>query len=365
VRPRVVTMEDTETDIGLGSPLDTVPTIDVNLARHFRDIGVVTIGQFLDLNAEDASNRLSQHRISFDQIARWQSEIALQAYLCLSGTDAQILAECGIADPEDLAIADLDHLLSRIGGFLSSEEIRERYRSRSHIDRETLSRWIDLARRSSYRRKPGNNYSRKSDATRGPNYSRRPERRERPLRTDRTTSRQPEPRVSIRTRTAPVRTSHETETAEQSEDGGLKFYLDPADPIVDAPSIGPKTAERFHAIGINTVAEFINADPIAMAEAIGYRRITAEIIAEWQIQARLACQIPNLRGHDAQILAACEVTNAQDLSRADSSALFNRVKRFVSTTEGKRILRNGKRPDQDEVSDWIRWSQDSRSLQVA
>ena len=347
-----------DADVGLGSPLDTVPTIDVNLARHFRDIGVVTIGQFLELDPEDAAHRLARHRISTDEIARWQSEIALQVYLCVSGSDAQILVECGISDPEELAIADLDQLLSRISGFLSSEQMRLRYQPYSRMDRDTLAGWIEMARRSNYRRRQKQNYTRRSNASRGTDYSRRTERRERPARSEKRSS---EPRVPVRTRTAKVRTSEVSSNADEK----MKFYLNPADPIVDAPSIGPKTAERFHAVGINTVAEFLACDPVTTADEIGYRRITAEIITEWQIQARLACQIPNLRGHDAQILAACEVTTARDLSRADSSTLFNRVKRFVSTTEGKRILRNGKKPDQNEVSDWIRWSQDSRTVQVA
>ncbi len=347
-----------DTDIGLGSPLDTVPTIDVNLARHFRDIGVVTIGQFLELDPEDAAHRLTRHRISTDEIARWQSEIALQVYLCVSGSDAQILVECGIGDPEELAIADLEQLLSRISGFLSSEQIRLRYQPYSRMDRDTLAGWIEMARRSNYRRRQKQNYTRRSNASRGTDYTRRTERRERPARSE---NRSSEPRVPVRARTAKVRTSEVSSDTDEK----MKFYLNPADPIVDAPSIGPKTAERFHAVGINTVAEFLAADPVTTADQIGYRRITAEIISEWQIQARLACQIPNLRGHDAQILAACEVTTARDLSRADSSTLFNRVKRFVSTTEGKRILRNGKKPDQNEVSDWIRWSQDSRTVQVA
>ena len=33
--------------------------------------------------------------------------------------------------------------------------------------------------------------------------------------------------------------------------------------------------------------------------------------------------------------------------------------------EGERIIRNGKKPDLDEVSDWIRWAQHARSLRAA
>jgi hypothetical protein len=350
-----------ESSIGLGSPLDTVPTIDVNLARHFRDIGVVTIGQFLELDPDDASSRLAKHRIRTDQVTRWQSEISLQVYLCISGNDARILVECGISDPEDLAIADLEHLHRRISGFLNSDEVRNRYQPFSPMDRDTLARWIEMSRRSNYRRNQLRS-QRDADSSR----QREPRTRTRPERQISTNRRRETP-VTIRPRTTSVRPSEPNpiEDSEANNGESLKFYLNMEDPIVDAPSIGPKTAERFHTVGINTVADFLAADPIATAEQIDYRRVTAEIISEWQIQAKLATQIPNLRGHDAQILAACEVTDADELTRADASTLFKRVKRFVSTTEGKRILRNGKRPDQNEISNWIRWSEDARQLEVA
>lgn len=361
-------LPEIETSFGLGSPLDTVPTIDVNLARQFRDIGVVTIGQFLELDPDDATTRLSRHRISAAQIARWQSDVSLQVYLCIPGENAQILVECGISDPEDLAVADLDHLHNRVNSFLSSEEIRSRYGSYQPMTRELLSQWIETARRSNYRRR-----QRRVSNRVGLNDSKTttPSRRRAAGDSDRDRSaaanRRRDPRVPIRPRSTSIqaRDTDSTANGESETSQTLKFYLNLDDPIVDAPSIGPKTAERFHAIGINTLAEFLAADPVAAAEQINYRRITAEIIAEWQIQAKLATQIPNLRGHDAQILAACEVTDADELTRADASTLYKRVKRFVGTTEGKRILRNGKRPDQNEVSNWIRWSHDARQLEAA
>ena len=138
-----------------------------------------------------------------------------------------------------------------------------------------------------------------------------------------------------------------------------------ADPIVDAPSIGPKTAERFHAIGVTTVEEFLAADAATTAEKINYRRITTEIVNEWQLQAQLVYQIPNLRGHDAQILVACGFDDPHEITEAEPDQLLALVEEFMESPEGKNALRGSGKPDLSEVQDWIEWSRQARPLQAA
>jgi hypothetical protein len=182
-----------------------------------------------------------------------------------------------------------------------------------------------------------------------------------------------EPRASDLRRTVrpvdaePARTTSDrsTEAAETEASETLRFYLEPSDPIVDAPSIGPKTAERFHAIGVTTVAELLDLDPDDAAQRINYRRITAEMIRAWQIQTLLVCRVPNLRGHDAQILEACQVPSPEHLAKMDVQALSAEIERFVSSPEGKRVLRSAQPPDQATVSAWVRWAQRARQLQAA
>ena len=83
------------------------------------------------------------------------------------------------------------------------------------------------------------------------------------------------------------------------------------------------------------------------------------------MQTQLVCRIPNLRGHDAQILVACDVTTPRQLASMVAEELHNKVKRFIRTSEGKRILRNGKRPDLAEVTAWIQWAESARELQLS
>jgi hypothetical protein len=145
----------------------------------------------------------------------------------------------------------------------------------------------------------------------------------------------------------------------------LKFYLDLSDHIEAAPSIGPKTAERFEKIDVHTVADFLKQTAESMASKINYKRITAEVIRQWQQQARLICRVPNLRGHDAQLLVACEITEPEELATMQPSSLLDVIGPFSDTKEGLKIIRNGKKPDLEEITDWISWAGETRSIQAA
>jgi predicted flap endonuclease-1-like 5' DNA nuclease len=145
----------------------------------------------------------------------------------------------------------------------------------------------------------------------------------------------------------------------------LKFHLDLADHVEAGPSIGPKTAERFEKIGIVTVTEFLKQTAESMATKINYKRITADLIRNWQHQARLVCRIPNLRGHDSQLLVACGITEPEELSTMQPQNLYEIIGPFSDTKEGMKIIRNGKKPDLAEITDWISWAEQTRSLQAA
>jgi len=155
--------------------------------------------------------------------------------------------------------------------------------------------------------------------------------------------------------------------SKKSESGQkkLKFYLDLNDHIEAAPSIGPKTAERFEKVGIHTVSDFLKQTSESIATKINYKRMTAKVIRDWQHQARLICRIPNLRGHDAQLLVACNLTEPEQISTMQPQSLFEIIGPFSETKEGLKIIRNGKKPDLAEITDWISWAGHTRSLQAA
>jgi hypothetical protein len=45
--------------------------------------------------------------------------------------------------------------------------------------------------------------------------------------------------------------------------------------------------------------------------------------------------------------------------------LFAIINPFSESPKGQRILRSGREPDLAEVTDWIRWAQEMRSLHAA
>ena len=142
----------------------------------------------------------------------------------------------------------------------------------------------------------------------------------------------------------------------------LRYYLNTEMPLERSPSIGPKTSARFAEIGVNTVAEFLRLDPESAERQLDVRHIKADTIRLWQTQARLMCQVPNLRVHDVQILVGGGITDAGQLSASTPEDVLARIKPFLETREGQWTIRSGKRPDHEEVTDWISWAKQSRRL---
>jgi hypothetical protein len=141
--------------------------------------------------------------------------------------------------------------------------------------------------------------------------------------------------------------------------------LELASPLEHAPSIGPKSAARLAKIGICTVADLLAAEPIPTAKLLGARHIKADTLAAWQQQARLVCEIPGLRGVDAQILVACNLTSPAQIAALQPDSLLALVQSVCQAKDGERILRAGKMPGLAEVTDWIAWSGRRRNLEAA
>ena len=141
-----------------------------------------------------------------------------------------------------------------------------------------------------------------------------------------------------------------------------RYYLNPSSNVVDAPSIGPKAAQLFEAIGVRTVFDLLKINTDQAAEQIANPRITAAVLKDLQAQALLVCRVPELRGHDAQYLVACQVRTAEQLGNCHAETLLIQVQEFLKTTVGQRLQRGGKTPDLAEVQEWINSARGARSL---
>ncbi len=127
--------------------------------------------------------------------------------------------------------------------------------------------------------------------------------------------------------------------------------------LVDAPSIGPKTAERFAVIGIATVGQFLDADPNDMAMELNTDWIKPELLEKWQRQASLVCEVPVLCGYKAQLLVAADCLDADELAIGEVDSLFQAIKQVSQTAEGQRILRSAPLPGREEIVGWIACAQ--------
>ena len=159
--------------------------------------------------------------------------------------------------------------------------------------------------------------------------------------------------------------SRDGREADEPRSGDLRFYLERSSKIVDAPSIGPRMAERLNRIGIITAGDLLTAKAADVAGRLRHRRVDADTVLGWQHQITLVCRIPMLRGHDAQLLVAAGVTTPEQVAEQDPEELFSEIDAIARSSEGKRIIRGGKLPDQDEVTYWVENARQRRPLRAA
>ncbi len=123
--------------------------------------------------------------------------------------------------------------------------------------------------------------------------------------------------------------------------------------IVDAPSIGPKTAARFYAIGITTIGQFLDAAPAELAHRLNTSWITEEMLIDWQDQTRLVCEVGSLCGYKSQLLVGVNCRNTQQLANMDIDHLVASIRDYSGTREGTRILRSAAVPGREEITKWV------------
>ena len=122
-------------------------------------------------------------------------------------------------------------------------------------------------------------------------------------------------------------------------------------------------ARKLEEQGVRTIADLLVADADVIAEKLG--NVKAKTIRSWQQQTELVCRIPQLRGLDAQVLVSVGVTSAEQLASLSAPELWGRVEPFLNSSEAKRIIRGGSPPDLAEVTAWITWSRQARTLAAA
>lgn len=157
----------------------------------------------------------------------------------------------------------------------------------------------------------------------------------------------------------PTPPAPEPKAAPEAEPAARIGGLTRDDPVVDAPSIGRKTAKQLARAGITTIGDLLDCDPEMVELELNVRHITAEAIRAWQDQTQLMIDVPGLRVHDAQLLVGAGITTREDLANASARTIFELAMEFLTTPEGERVLRDDQVLNEDEVEGWIELAQDA------
>ncbi|MBL8809140.1 MAG: DUF4332 domain-containing protein [Planctomycetaceae bacterium] len=363
-----------------------------------RASGILTIDDLLQRTIPqlEEATRLKGFLVSVErlQALRGQAELATRVPMLRRG-DAALLFASGIHTVDDLSRLRPETVYDRVTDFQRSDAGVRYRRGGRLIDRQQAMNWarfgqfsrsLDDARHSRSRfgvrtpkatamaPMPGVTVSsageRKErtlqpEATAPPTTKRRRRRAAEDLNVEerraRRLARRKRLASQLKASTQPV----DEETVPVERVGGMRFFLSRTSDVERAPSIGPRTAQMLHSIGVRTVEELLSMAPERIADKLNHRRITATVIQQWQNQARLICQIPELRGHDAQILVAVGILTPEALASRKPAELLAQVEPFVRTTEGERILRKGRKPDLAEVTEWIQWAANARPMKAA
>jgi hypothetical protein len=132
--------------------------------------------------------------------------------------------------------------------------------------------------------------------------------------------------------------------------------------VVDAPSVGAKTAAKLNAVGIDTVGDFLKAHPIALAARLEDDRMTPVILTEWQDQTRLMCTLGDLRAGDAKLLVGAGYRTVEAITNVEADQLSADILTFALSKDGQALLRDGNVPDVEKIRGW---ASEARAVKAA
>ena len=367
-------------------PLEGDTMMSASLVRWLAGQGITTWGALADADLQGLKKR--QGLVAWnDRVEAWHATAKL---LCRGGVpgvfDARVLAACEVTEPKELDRYPAFELLQRIRALGAHEEGRRLLAAGSDEELTRLCGWVSSLEHARSMREFGyrdatvaeTSQESSSKATEAISREDRKERKGDPSSKERAArpSREKDAagkRKTLRFDPAAQRVPMEGSErrrrlagAARDERGErLRFHLELESDVELAPSIGPKGAEKLRRLGIESISDFLAADPEDLATELALSRVDGETLESWQRQTELVLRVPNLRGHDAQLLVACGVTTAEALQKAEARELWERISPMAQSSEGRRILRGAPAPTPSEIKSWIRWARHTRTVRVA
>ena len=346
--------------LNFDSPIDQAPSIDAVAAARLRRLEVTHINHLMNQDPNRLSDALGLAGVTAATVRRWQAECRLVCHVPqLRGFDARILVGCGIKDAATLSATNPNSLLDRVEAFLATERGQQILLSGTSYELARLTSWIAAGNVQPVETNTATTKGTVKKASAAQAESDSHDEVVYEFVDDHGQTAQASSKRK-RQRQAPV-----VEASAGHELDSIKFYSNLDSPIVDAPSIGERMASHLHAIDLWTVADLVTADAETVADQLQQRRVDAAVVTTWQAQATLMCRVPNLRGHDAQLLIAAEITSPEELTEYDAETLLDTISPIAKSNEGKRILRGSQQPDLEELQSWIDSAYHQRELRAA
>ena len=325
------------------SLIESVPGLGIETLRRLRSVGIHRVGDFIGTTVPRLASVTGLR-------AEWlQNTIGVAELMCevpqMRVFDARVLVSCGVQSPKQLSGTNPLVIAKKVHRFLDTDAGRALRKSAERGEFVRLQRWIQTIYQQHGLVTSQNNNAgdfdwdlieQSYDADNDPDF--------------REDAGQAVAKFNIYS---------------GKTDATWKFYLDLASPVVDAPTIGPKMAQKLESIRVKTIGDLLAGDSGDIAAAIGEKAVTADTVETWKSQSMLVCRVPNLRGQDAQLLVAAGHRTAESIAEASGDSLYEAIARVASSKQGLRYLRGGNPPDRDRVVSWIEWSKHSRMVKAA
>ncbi|MDZ4658866.1 MAG: DUF4332 domain-containing protein [Bythopirellula sp.] len=306
------------------SSLAQFPVLGSGTAEAFAKIQIINVGQLLAADPAQIATQLNRKTITTETVALWQSHMRLMCGVPgLTLNDAQVLTACGIRSFAELRQAVPIELEATTRDFLRSDRGQRFAGSLNRFNASQIREWVHLG-----------THGKKAVAP-----------------TNRVVTKQSQSTPKLKTVTPRQHVP--------------QFYLNRGSNVADAPSIGPQSAKNLIAVGIRTVADLLNANPTSVAAELGLSHVSTQTIADWQLQARLVCQIPELRGYGAQLLVACGFTSPEQIANTRTGDLVRKMQAFCQSKQGQRILRTNEAPSPAKIKRWAQNAAQRRPLEAA